>query len=51
MSEGHDSKYQELFIEISNYAKSIERMDESAHSTSTVIHELKCLFVKHLYSE
>jgi hypothetical protein len=51
MSEEHDSKYQELFVEISNYTKSIERMDESAHSTSTVINELKCLFVKHLFKE
>ena len=50
MSEDHD-KYRELFVEISKYAQSIDRMDESAQSTRKVIHELKCLFLKHLYTE
>ena len=51
MSEDHHSKYRALFVEINQFAQSIERIDESTESTRTVIHELKCLFLKHLYTE
>lgn len=46
-----DSTYKELFIEIGQYVKKIEHSEDQSQSAEMTINDLKCLFLKYLYSE